>query len=112
MLMDVEKTNPGKCITMENSLKFKDLKITVNKQVENFSSLKTKLSPFTTVIIYLDVILWSRTITHSQVPPSGMNDLLPQVLKVQPTENPQLSATYQDCLDEEIHFPQQGIFNK
>lgn len=95
---------------MENSLKVKDLKITVNKQIENFSGLKTKLSPFTTVIIYLDVISWLRTITHSQDPPSGVNDLLSQVLKVLTTENPQLSTPYQDCLNEEIHFPQLGLY--
>lgn len=34
--MDVEGTNPGKCITTKSSLKLEDFKITINKQMENF----------------------------------------------------------------------------
>lgn len=35
MLMDIEGTNPGKRITTKSSLKLKDFKVVVNKQVGN-----------------------------------------------------------------------------
>lgn len=92
----MKETNPGKCITTKSSLKLEDLRITVNKQVENFQV--RKLSSFCHShhfhrynYVVVDAVM------HSQDPPSGMKDLLPQVLEVLLTEGPQFSACYQDC---------------
>lgn len=74
-----------------------DFGIIVNKYVK-MSGLKGKLSTFchSHNLLRCDYVFVD-SMMHSQDPPSGTRELLPQIPEVLPTENPQLSAPYQDC---------------